>query len=64
MLITYPKGRQAMDGQTCDKHPSARAAARIMFPNLSQLYLCRHCADAFGKAYTGDYHIAYEGVTV
>ena len=54
-----------MDGQVCDRHPSARAAARIMFPNLSELYLCGHCLKGFEKNYTGDeFYVAYEGVTI
>ena len=53
-----------MDNQVCDRHPSARAKARIMFPNLTELYLCGHCADHMGRTYQGEYYIAYEGVTV
>ncbi|QWY79716.1 hypothetical protein PP637_gp88 [Arthrobacter phage Persistence] len=53
-----------MDGQTCDRHPSAAAKARVLFPNLGTLYLCQHCADAFGRTYHDDYHITYEPVTV
>ena len=53
-----------MDGQCCDRHPSAHAKARVLFPNLYVLYLCQHCADAFGRGYDGEYHITYETVTV
>jgi hypothetical protein len=53
-----------MDGMTCDKHPSAMAKARVLFPNLCFLYLCQHCANAFEKAYHGEFCIAYEAVTV
>ena len=53
-----------MDGMTCDRHPSARAAARILFPNLCLLYLCQHCTDAFGRTYHGEYHVTYEAVEV
>ena len=53
-----------MDGATCDRHPSAQAKARILFPNLCLLYLCGHCADAFGRTYTGLFHISYEAVKV
>ena len=51
-----------MDGQTCDKHPSASAKARVILPNLGTLYFCQHCADTidFGE----DFHITYEEVTV
>ena len=53
-----------MDGQVCDKHPSAIAKARVLFPNLCTLYLCQHCADAFEKNYDGEFCIAYEPVTL
>lgn len=51
-----------MDNQTCDRHPSARAQARVIFPKLGTLYFCMHCADTldFGP----DFHIDYEKVTV
>lgn len=52
----------AMDGQVCDRHPSAAAKARVLFPNLGTLYLCGHCAKTLPLA--GDYHITYETVTV
>jgi hypothetical protein len=53
-----------MDGQTCDKHPSAAAKARILFPNLCTLYLCGHCANTFEQDYHCLFHITYETVTV
>ena len=53
-----------MDGQTCDKHPSAWAKARVLFPNLCLLYFCSHCLDAFAKNYHGDYHVTYETVSL
>jgi hypothetical protein len=53
-----------MDGQRCDKHPTAWAKARILFPNLCTLYLCGHCANSFTLDYAGDFHITYETVTV
>lgn len=53
-----------MDGQTCDKHPSAMAKARVLFPNLCTLYLCGHCANHFEDHYTGPFHITYEPVTL
>ena len=53
-----------MDGQACDRHPSAMAKARIIFPSLSQLYLCGHCVHAFEQTYTGgEFYIAYEPVS-
>jgi len=53
-----------MDGQRCDKHPSAWAKARVILPTLGTLYWCGHCLDAFAKQYDGEYHVAYEVVTV
>jgi hypothetical protein len=51
-----------MDNQQCDRHPSARAAARILLPSLNVLYVCMHCANTLPL--TGEYHITYETVTV
>jgi len=53
-----------MDGQRCDRYPSAWAKARILFPNLCTLYLCGHCANKFEDDYTGMFHITYETVTI
>lgn len=53
-----------MDNQTCDRHPSARAKARVLFPNLCTLYMCGHCSSTFERDYRGDFHITYEAVTV
>ena len=51
-----------MDGQACDRHPSARAAARVLLPSLNVLYVCGHCAKTlhFGE----DFHITYETIEV
>lgn len=53
-----------MDGQQCDKHSSARAAARVLLPSLNVLYLCGHCARGLQSSYAGEFHILYETVTV
>jgi len=53
-----------MDGQTCDRHQSAQAKARVLFPNLCILYFCQHCASKFEKQYNGEFVIAYETVTI
>jgi hypothetical protein len=53
-----------MDGQVCDRHPSAQAKARILFPSLNLLYLCGHCSDTFAKSYDGEFNIQYETVTL
>jgi hypothetical protein len=52
----------AMDNQTCDKHPSARAKVRVILPNLGTLYFCQHCADTLN--FGADYHITYETASV
>lgn len=53
-----------MDGQCCDRHPTAWAKARVLFPNLCTLYMCGHCANTLLASYTGQYHVTYETVTV
>ena len=53
-----------MDNQTCDRHSSARAKARILLEDLGVLYLCGYCVLAFSKTYEGEYNITYETVTV
>lgn len=53
-----------MDGCQCDRHPSARAQARVLFPNLCVLYMCGHCIRTFERNYTGEFHVDYETVTV
>ena len=52
--------------ETCDRHSSARAQARIiLYPSLGELYLCRHCLKGFEKNYKGDeYYIAYAPMEV
>lgn len=51
-----------MNGQQCDRHPSARAQARVLLPSLSELYLCGHCAKTLPL--DGEYFVEYETVTV
>lgn len=51
-----------MDGQTCDRHSSASAKARLLLPSLGTLYLCGHCCKTLPL--TGDYTITDETVTV
>ena len=53
-----------MDGQQCDRHSSARAKARVLFPSFNTLYLCQHCINRFELDYTGEFHVTYETVTV
>ena len=47
-----------MDNQTCDRHSSARAKAKVILPNLGTLYFCQHCADTLD--FGADFHISYE----
>jgi hypothetical protein len=53
-----------MDGQCCDRHPSARAAAKVILANLGTLYWCAHCVRGFENTYTEPFHVQYETVTV
>jgi len=63
--IVYSSGewkKADVNGETCDRHPSARAVARVLFPNLCLLYFCGHCIRT--QPLTGQYHVTYEAVTV
>lgn len=51
-----------MDGQRCDRHPSAWAKARVLLPSLGVLYVCGHCAQTL--PFSGEYVITYETVSV
>ena len=53
-----------MDGQRCDKHPSAWAKARVILPTLGTLYFCARCANMFSTSYAGEFFISYEAVTL
>jgi hypothetical protein len=48
--------------QVCDRHPSARAAARVLLPSLRELFFCGHCCRTL--TFGPDYFIEYEAVTV
>lgn len=50
-----------MDGQCCDRHPSARAQAKVILPG-GDLYFCGHCSRTlnFGE----DFLIVYDTVEV
>ena len=50
-----------MDGQTCDRHPSARAQAKVLLPG-GNLYFCGHCANTLD--FGADFYIEYDMVTV
>lgn len=43
--------------QTCDRHSSARAQAKITLPNGGALYACGHCASTltFGDEFLIEY---------
>jgi hypothetical protein len=49
-----------MDGQTCDRHPSAQAKARVVLPH-GELYFCGHCANTLD--FGADILIEYEMAT-
>jgi hypothetical protein len=51
-----------MDGNQCDRHPSARAKARVLLPSLRELYVCGHCASTLN--FGDDFYIEYETVKV
>jgi hypothetical protein len=44
--------------EVCDRHPSARAQARVLLPSLQELYFCRHCANTLN--FGPDFYIEYE----
>lgn len=51
--------------QVCDRHPSAKAQARVLLPSLRELYFCSHCLKGFEKAYAGkEFYITYAPVNV
>ena len=47
-----------MDGQRCDKHPSAWAKARVILPSGGVLYACGHCSQTLD--FGGEFFIQYE----
>ncbi|MHC6592414.1 hypothetical protein [Arthrobacter sp. C152] len=51
-----------MDGQTCDRHPSALAQAKVTLPSNGILYVCGHCANTldFGT----HFYIEYEALSL
>lgn len=51
-----------MDNQTCDRHSSARAQARIILPSGGVLYVCQHCANTLN--FGDDYLIEYDMVSL
>jgi len=51
-----------MDNQTCDRHSSARAKARIILPSGGVLYCCGHCANTLD--FGADFLIEYEMLSV
>jgi hypothetical protein len=48
--------------EVCDRHPSAKAKAKVILPTLGTLYFCMHCADTLH--FGADYYIEYDTVTV
>ena len=63
--VVYSAGewkRVSMDGNQCDRHPSARAKARVLLPSLRELFFCGHCIATIHIE--GEYTVTYETVTV
>lgn len=58
MMTTNPP----INTQTCDRHSSAWAKARVLLPSGGVLYCCGHCARTWD--YAGEFTIQYETVTV
>ena len=50
-----------MDGQTCDRHSSARAQAKVILPG-GDLYFCGHCANTL--QFGDDFYIIYDKAAV
>jgi hypothetical protein len=48
--------------EQCDRHPSARAQARIILPSGGMLYACGHCARTL--SFGDEFLIEYDAVTV
>lgn len=51
-----------MNDHTCDRHPSAKAKARMLLPSGAVLYLCGHCSRTLD--YEGEFTIEYETAKV
>lgn len=51
-----------MTDQVCDRHPSAKAQARVLLPSLGELYACGHCAKTWELQ--GEFFIQYESTDV
>ena len=54
--------KASMDGETCDRHSSARAQAKVILPSGGVLYVCGHCSNTLN--FGDDYLIEYEMATV
>lgn len=48
--------------ECCDRHLSVRAQARVLLPNLGELFFCLHCAHTLN--FGDDFYIEYEAVKV
>lgn len=48
--------------EVCDRHPSAKAQARITPQSGGVLYACGHCANTWD--YQGEFTIEYATITV
>ena len=57
-----PSQAEVVMDQVCDRHSSAKAQARVLLPNLGELFFCRHCADTLN--FGPDFYIEYATVNV
>ena len=48
--------------ETCDRHPTAWAKAKVILPSGLVLYTCQHCANTLN--FGADFLIEYEMTTV
>jgi hypothetical protein len=51
-----------MNNEMCDRHPSARAQARIILPSGGVLFACGHCARTLD--FGGEFLIEYAEVLI
>ncbi len=63
--VVYSAGewkKAGMGNQTCDRHSSARAQAKVTLPSGGVLYACGHCSQTLD--FGADFLIEYEMTAV
>ena len=63
--VVYSAGvwkKASVDGETCDRHSSARAQAKVILPSGAVLFVCGHCSQTLN--FGDDYLIEYEMTAV